>query len=90
MNGTIARQSVTYTLTVSDALDARLRRMAAADGGSTGEVVAKALALYELAFTARVQSCRLAVVDASNRVQSTIEGVRWTANRIFARSTSTS
>jgi len=67
--------SVTYTLTVSDALNDTLNRMAAASGGKTEVVLAKALALYEVAMTARGQDCRLAVLDTDNRVQTKIEGL---------------
>jgi predicted transcriptional regulator len=66
---------VTYTLTVSDTLNDRLNRMAADHGGSPGDVLAKAIALLEVAMTARQQDCCLAVLDTDNRVQTKIEGL---------------
>jgi hypothetical protein len=75
MNAPAGGSSVIYTLTVSDELDDKLKRMAAANGGTPEVVLAKALALYEVAMTARGQDCRLAVLDTDNRVQTKIEGL---------------
>lgn len=66
---------MTYTLIVSDTLNDKLHRMAADNGGTTGEVLAKALALYEVAMTAHGQACRLAVLDPDNRIRTRIEGL---------------
>jgi predicted transcriptional regulator len=75
MIGQAGQESVEYTLTVSDALNQRLTRMAAANGGDPREVLAKAIALYEVACTARTQACFLAVLDANNQIQTKIEGL---------------
>jgi hypothetical protein len=75
MNAPVGGPSVTYVLTVSDMLNDKLNRMAADNGGTTGEVLTKAIALYEVAMTAHRQACRLAVLDMHNRIQTKIEGL---------------
>lgn len=67
------QQSVEYTLTMSGALNSKLNRIAAANGGDLSEVLAKAIALYEMAVTAQAMACSLAVLDANNQVQTKIE-----------------
>jgi hypothetical protein len=71
MVGQAGQQSVEYTLTMSDALNTKLNRI----GGDPGEVLAKAIALYEVAVTAQARACSLAVLDANNQVQTKIEGL---------------
>lgn len=68
-------QSVIYTLTVSDSLNEKLNRIAANNGGNPGEVLAKALALYEVAINARGQDCRVAILDTNNCIKTAIEGL---------------
>jgi len=75
MIGHAGQQSVEYTLTMSDALNAKLNRMAAANGGDPREVLAKAIALYEVAVAAHGQACSLVVLDANNQIQTKIEGL---------------
>jgi hypothetical protein len=75
MNSQGGDRSVIYTLTVSGSLHDRLNRIAASNGGNTGEVLAKALALYEVAIDARGQDCRVAILDTNNCIKTAIEGL---------------
>lgn len=75
MLGQAGQKSVEYTLTMSDALNTKLNRIAAANGGDPSEVLAKAIALYEVALAAQAGACSLAVLDANNQVQTKIEGL---------------
>jgi hypothetical protein len=75
MNSQEGDRSVIYTLTVSGSLHDRLNRIAASNGGNTGEVLANALALYEVAIDARGQDCRVAILDTNNCIKTAIEGL---------------
>ena len=75
MNSERGDGSVIYTMTVSGSLHDRLNRIAANNGGNTGEVIAKALALYEVAIDARSQNCRVAILDTDNSIKTAIEGL---------------
>lgn len=64
-----------YVLTMSGALSEKLEVLANQNEATPAEVLHKALALYEVALAARSQSCRMAVIDNFNRVQTAIEGL---------------
>ncbi|WP_371765534.1 hypothetical protein [Massilia sp.] len=75
MSGQTEKQGVDYILTVSGSLDAKLTRLAEANSKTRGEVLRKALALYEIALAANGIACRLAVLDEKNKVLTEIEGL---------------
>jgi len=68
-------EGVDYVLTMSGALDAKLNRLADSNSMTPGEVLAKAVALYEFALLANGLGRRLAVVDQTNKVCTEIKGL---------------
>lgn len=75
MDGQSNKNGVEYVLTMSGALSEKLKGLANQNEATPGEVLHKALALYEVALAARKQSCRVAVIDNFNRVTTAIEGL---------------
>lgn len=75
MSGQTNVRGVDYILTMSGALDTKLNQLADGNSKTRGEVIAKALALYEVAVLANVMGCRLAVIDEKNTVCTEIEGL---------------
>ena len=67
--------TVQYSMTVSPALNARLEQWAAAGHCTKGEVLRKAIALYEVAVDAQSHQQRLGIVDQNRQVLAEIVGL---------------
>jgi hypothetical protein len=60
------------TLSMSPALEAKLARLAVANGSSEADVLLRAIALYEVALQAKLQGQNLAIFDEKKCIVSEI------------------
>lgn len=69
------RAKVRFTIELSGSANDALEHLAEASGGNKSEVLRKAIALLEVAATAKKKGHRLAVADENSRIVHTIIGL---------------
>jgi len=69
------QQNVRLSLSVSPELNALLEQLAVAGRCTKSEVLRKAIALYDVAFEAKLQKNRLGILDHNKRLLTEIVGL---------------
>ena len=60
---------------MSPALEAKLARLAVANGSTEADVLLKAIALYEVALQAKLKGLDVAILDEEKRLVREIDGI---------------